>query len=455
MDSTIELELAKTDNKRVLRSMPGRKYDSLYYNRESSSVELVENSAALGKYKVNLASPVYSATSSVTIPNSGNFVGKCFLHIEIPAPVDGDWALTRGWGLALINNVELLYPNSNVSSIRIERSAIWHSLYSECQTVDSLDTYMRIAGEAYNGVTVSQDKIEGKLCADLIIELPWSNYCSGMDSKLYFDTSLLTSPFTVNITFNNYQSIFGTSYTPTSNSFSASFFYRELDLSNKNASLRNTLFSSPGMSLSYPSVHRQSYVVNFTSPSAPAGNDPADYVEVNLQSFINADLLSLNLSTHLRSELLPTGANLPVSPWNALPMYDVELTFGGEVIYSAPRWSYRLINQESNTGVVYAVNDVQYSPAGVPGDIINGAVKSYVVQVDMSRLRQICRQNSFSNTIRYNQQQIQLKFRLPSSYLIDATEVTISELPCSLLCTYMYPQVLELNSSSAMSIYYN
>ena len=221
MDHTIELELAKTDNKRVLRSMPGRKYDSLYYNRESSTVELVENSAALGKYKVNLASPQYSSTSSVTIPNSGNFVGKCFLHLEIPVPAGANWAITRGWGMALLNNIELLYPNSNVSSIRIDRSAIWHSMYSECRTVDALDTYTRMAGEAFNGVVADQDQIEGKIMADLIIELPWSNYCSGKDSKLYFDTSLLTSPFTVNVTFNNYQSIFGTTYTPPDNTFSS------------------------------------------------------------------------------------------------------------------------------------------------------------------------------------------------------------------------------------------
>jgi len=445
--------------KRVLRSVVGRRYDNLYYNIDSSSVEIIENSACCGRYKVNLSSPSYGAMSTIQIPNTGSFVGKCYLHLEIPAPADGNWALTRAWGLALIQSVELLYPNSNIQSTKVDRTAIWHSLYSSCNDSVQLDNYMRLAGEAFNGEALVQDKIEGKFIADIVLDLPFSNYASGKNSKKYFDTSLVMAPFQVNVAFNDFRSIWGNTYVPPSNNFTAQFFYRQLDLSNTNDSLKNELFSTPGMSLTYPSLYRQSFPVNFVAPAAPAlATDPATVVELNLQSFINADVLSIDLSCHLRSEITPTVANSPVSPWNALPIYDLEFKFGGSVIYSVPRWAYRLVNQEGNSGGLYLPNDIQNNPTGVAGATINGPVKNYIIQIDMSRLRAGLDTSDFPNTIRFTSQTLQISFRVPSNYVIPGTTNTVVPIAgqsCVLLATYYYPQVTIINDSSAINVFYS
>lgn len=455
----METVLKHLEEKRTLTAMPGRKYDSLYYNKDSSKVEIIENLATFGKYRVNLSSPQYGSTSTVTFPNM-NFIGKCILHLELPVPsggAAGNSALTRGWGLALIQSIDLLVGNANISTQKIERASMFHSLVASCQTAEALDFNLRAAGEAFNGSYPADLQIEGKIMADVVIDLPWSNYCTSMADKLYFDTSLLTAPISLNITFNQPQSIWGTSYTPPSNSFTAQLTYRQLELTNKNLSLRNVLFKSPGSAISYPSCYRQFFRVPFVAQAAPGvSTDPASFVSLNLMQFLNADLLGISLSCHLTSEITPSAANTPVSPWNTLDMYDVEISFGGEVVYGAPRWSYRLINQESSISTVYLVNDVQYNPTpGSAGTIINAAKKASLCFIDLARLRQFCRQETFFNTIRLANQVLTIRFRLPPTYPLAGNNVPIASQNCELHAVYYYPQITEVNSTGSVNIFYN
>jgi hypothetical protein len=445
--------------KRTLASMPGRKYDSLYYNKDTSKVEFIENVCTTGKYLVNLNSPTYGGTSSITFPNL-NFIGKCFLHIELPA-LDLDTypnaVLCQGWGMALINSIELLIGNSNIASQRIDRTAMFHSLYSQKQTADDLMYDLNEAGFYVDGspavsTFVPSFTYDGKYCADIILDLPWSNYCQAESDKLYFDTSMLTAPITLNITFNGLSSIWGGTYTPPSSSFVAQLFYRQQELTNRNESLRNSLFSSPGSAISYPSVYRQTFPVAFSSPASES-----DYVQVNLMSFLNADLLSITLAAHLNDDLITTTANHPVNPFAPLEIYDVQLLFGGDVVYNIPKKSYKLINQESNVGAVYLTNT--YSRY-VGGELLRGIKQTHILQIDMSRLRQMCNTTSFFNTVRLAKQVLQLQFKMKSTNYWQNGQDLYSEAiapgtACTLACTYFYPMVTEVNSTGSVNIFYN
>lgn len=446
--------------KRTLGSIPGNQYDSLYYNSESSRVEMIENVCTVGKYMVSLNAPSYGGSSNVTFPNI-NFLGPVILHFELPIPdftANPKATLCQMWGLALINSVELLIGNSNIGSQRIDRTAMFHSFYSSVQTADELLYDMNAGGYFINSTVKAQSgdsiAVGGVYCADIILDLPWSNYCQGHDGKLYFDTSMLTSPITLQITLNNANSIWGGTYTPPSNNFTAQLFYRQIELTNRAQSLRNTLFATKESVISYPSVYRQSYLTQFTIPP-----DEFTQVSLNLQSFLNADLLTICLSAHLATDLLNTGVNNPVNPFSPLEIYDIQLLFGGDTVYNAPKYSYKLINQESNVGAVYLTNTYsQYDGSAIR----TGTKQSHVLQINMSRLSQMCNQgqySSFFNTIRLPKQVLQLNFKMKTTqYWSEGStlrSLDISGAPATLLTTYFYPQITEINSSGSVNIFYN
>lgn len=460
------------DSKRTLKSMPGERYDSLYYNKKSSAVELIENTATLGKYKQTLSNSNYNGTSPITFPNL-NYLGKCYLRLEVPVP---DYALfpnailTKGWGLALMNRIELLIGNANISSQPIDRICMFHSLCSAKQTAEDLDFDLIQAGSyASKQDQNTLEIIDGRYQATIILDLPWSNYCQNMADKLYFDTSLLTAPITLNISLNGANSIWGDTYNPVLDSNKqprATLFYRQLELTNRNQSLRNTLFSAPGSVISYPSNFRQSFTVPTTN-ALPVIVPPAfhDIGPLNLMSFLNADLLGMTLSFHMNNELFPNATTIPGTnvpqPWNALPIYDIVIQFGGETVYDAPGFTHRLISQEPTISSVFLQNTFPESTGIVapgPGSpVINvGDMRNYITFIDMSRLRSFCNSSTFFNTIKLPQQVLQVYFKVPSQYFpIGAATATPISGPCTLQACYYYPMVTEVNSTGSVNIFYN
>lgn len=466
------------DSKRVLESMPGRRYDDLYYNPENSKVQLIENVSTFGKYKVNLSSAFYGGTSSVTFPNL-NFIGKCYLHFEIPVPNFEDPNMTRitlcnGWALSLINNVELLIGNANISSQRIDKISMYHSLVASKQTADDLKFDLNAAGECATKSfpadplqRSSANIIDGKYVADVILDLPWSNYCSGMSDKLYFDTSLLTAPITLNITLNGANSIWGTTYVPPNDRFTAQLLYRQLELTDRNESLRNKLFSSPKGVISYPSLYRQSFYKQFNA------NTGVNLNTFDLTSFLNSDLFAISLSVHFEQDWNPTVGTAteitatPANPWNTLPIYNIELKFGGDPIYIAPGYSNQLCNQESNVSAVYLDNCIVYNPLvgdtpGPPGTIAIGTTRNYVTFINMTRLNPYCADGSFGfpNTIKLPKQVLQLQFQMPEvqqSYNGTNLRQTraINGKSCILHAIYYYPMITEINATGSVNIFYN
>lgn len=458
------------ESKRTLKSMPGERYDSLYYNKKSSAVELIENTATLGKFQVKLSNSTYGGTSPVTFPNL-NYIGKCYLHIEIPVP---NWTptsqavLCKGWGLALLNRIDLLIGNANISSQFLDRICMFHSLCSAKQTEDDLDFDLLMGGMA--AFTTGQNQFEvinGKYTADIILDMPWSNYCQQDESKLYFDTSLLTAPITLNISFNQPNSIWGDTYDPiaANQQPTATLFYRQLELTNRNQSLRNSLFSAPGSVISYPSNFRQSFTVPFSVADQSVPMGPGSYYDVgplNLMSFLNADLLGMTLSVHLQNELFPPTAGAPTGlhpaqPWNCLPIIDIQILFGGEPVYVAPGFSHRLISQEPTISNVCLNNTIIDTTAAPSFTQKVGSLRSYITFIDMSRLRAFCNTSTFFNTIKLPQQVLQISFKLATQYATTQADGIVKNItgPLVLHACYFYPQVLEVNSTGSVNIFYN
>ena len=485
-----------SEEKRVLKYAPGRKYDDLYYNNQNSKVQLIEAVATFGKYQINLPGANYNTTTPITFPNL-NFIGKTYINFRIRKPTtfaSNSYVLTNGWGLALINSVEMLIGNSNIGSQRIDRTSMYHSMVASAQVAEGLKYNFDTAGDHIAGfnfvndaqanyITINQecDAVGAQfLSCNVILDLPFSNYCGAEGDKLYFDTSLLTAPITLNITLNGPNTIWGTNVPVFGSSdFTATLFYRQVELTNRNQSLRATLFSAPGAAVSYPSLYRQSFVQRFTPGivgdlTSGAFSSP----QFDLTSFLNSDLLGMSISLHLLNDVNPTitaGGDTYANPWHSLPFFAPFLTFGGEPIYKAPGYSWRLCNQESCISAVYYDNAVdsavsncidQYTTGPTPISVagpLTMASRDYVLFIDFSRLRAFCNNSgelNFPNTIRLPKQVLQLTMNMPPyETLLNGNSAfmhrKIAGQPCLLNAVYYYPQVTEVNSTGSVNIFYN
>lgn len=453
-------ELESFSKKKTLYMHPGNMEDSLYYDKDSSSIYPIEAQTEVGKYFQTIQGATYGGRFDIQIPNL-NFVDRCIVELEMDRPTLNlaQASLPRGWGDRLLGDVVLSFPSANMPSLTLENMAFFHSKVGIAQSTEQLTFYNRRAGECLVNTDfgaainyVPQDLTYGKLCATVVLDLPWSNIGSAQwFHKKGFDTSLLNNPIRISFQFNNASAIWG-SY-PNPPPFTATFLYRDQALVNKALSLRNTLFREPGKRITYPSCWRQLQSIYFNA------NKPVNATyNLNLSQFIASDLLGLSLSVHVVNELAPSTANTPANPYNCLELVNPKLEFGGETLYYAPKDSYKVFNATSTlSGVEIDCPITIWDGAAMK---VNGVRAANICYIDFVNIRQITDGKNFANCVKYDAQQLNLTFNLATSYYYlnvagAPTAVSILNQDCVLMATAYYPQVTSVESGGAVNISMN
>ena len=386
-------------DKRVILSNPGTSRNDLYYTNLNTTVEQVEATYNLGRFKQSLSNVQFGGQALVVVPNS-SFLGKMYLHLTLPATV-ANQTICRGWGYGCIDSVSYLFGSSNVPQIQIDGQSVLQTVMTQCETEEKRSELFNLGGE----VILTSGRIPE---ANILIPLPWSTACGmGPNNKKPFDTNLLDAPITISIKFRNSDAIYGGIGARPVTFTAAQAIFRQGNLSNKALSLKNSLAAQPDMMLAYPFIHHQS-----ARPPRFSASLPTEEVSVVLQSFINADLLAITVGVVDVYDLQSTSNNSP-SPNNYQELSDVQLLFNGEQMFDAPGAIYKLATCQSIPGAGYFKNDV--IRPGTTGTFASDGVDTYILIVDFSRIRSICYEGEYQNVRRMGNQVLELRFKLPNN----------------------------------------
>lgn len=399
-------------NKRTILSSPGSKLSSLYYNVMNSTVDAVEITYNMGRYSSSLTTPNFGASSQVILANS-SFVGEVYIHLELPNLYDGQ-CLSRGWGYGAIANMSFLFGSSNVSQLNINGQTLWHKVAMALSTSESRSEFFRLGGDQQIGPIMRTNIDTGLperdpyaiLSADILIPLPFSS-SSSLFPKKSFDSNLLNNPITIQIQFNQANSIYGGPTTP--NGYPSGFaqaimYFRQGDLFSKGLSLKRYLDTHPDESMLYPWIYTQSYL-----PSVfPGQNVPGSPVTVNLLGFINADLLSITVGV-VRLSMLNPPAGQPANQFQYDNIQNVALLYNGTVMFYAPRSSWKLTTIKS-AGAQYFQNSLIY-PTVPLGTVFTSAPQdSYLLHIDFSAIRSMVFEGMMQNVWRIGNNTLSLQF---------------------------------------------
>ncbi len=366
-------ELKYISEKRPLLSNPGTKLNDVYYNNLNSVVDTVECTYSQGRVFQSVPSLAFGSSSQIVIP-IGSFIGQTYLHLRLPNLVLNQ-SLERGWGLAAIQSISYLFGSSNTSQITLNKQSILQVLLAQSETADKADEWFNLAGEAlYAPVGVNQS-----VTADILLPFPWSNM-SGLFPKKEFDTTLLQNPITITIQFDIASAFYGGSGTRPNAFLDASLTYRTGQLAQQEFSLRNILMQNPNEMYSYPFIYQQSY----TTQSFPGSTDPIAPVQIQIQNFLNADLVGMLIHVVALTDVSPTVNSTP-NTFNSDEISNVVLNLNGQNIYYAPYKQYKLINMQSSLGASYFHNNI--TAAGSTSPFTGTPKNSYIVFVDFSRIR--------------------------------------------------------------------
>ena len=385
-------------SKPILLSNPGTVLDtSLYYNYTNTTLIAAEQAANWGRYSQTLTSNLFGSTANVTIPNS-SFLSGLYLYLELPE-VLADQYLMRGWGLNIIENISFILGSSNVSQLTINGQSHAQMYMASAETAEKRLKLLRLAGEEVTAVqapgTINRAHVQ--------LQLPWSKI-NALCRKLPVDSNILSNPIIVQIKFRNRESIYGGSGIATApTQFSSSrILANQIDLANKDLSLKNYMLANPDMSYNYPFVFTQSYLTDVLSD----GVNPA---AINLVTIINADLLGISFSVvqsaNLQSDAI--GANA-LRPFDWERVRDISLTFNGLIFYDSPGEMAELYDCQDYPGSGDCPNSVV--AAGGAGPYVTSPVDSQIYFMNFTRIRNTVWCDSYQNSIRIPNNALNLSF---------------------------------------------
>ena len=395
---------AVLSTKRSVLSSGGTRYNDLYYNAMNSSVSLLECTFEYNQIQ-SLPSLQFGSTSTINIPND-QFIDVVILHLVLPAIV-ANQSICRGWGYRMIKSVAWTLGSSNSTQIYLQTDSIFQFIMGQALSAEKRLELLRLSGEEILAPQVPLVGEDAPLVeAFLVLALPFSTICD----KLPLDTTMLQNNIQIQIQLeNNPYAVYGGTGIVPSSFITAELIYRMGKLSDQSKSLRREMILSPNLMYSYPFCHAQSFLTpSFTGQNFGSGN----IVQLDLNTFANADLLAISLGVVLNTDKSPTSLSTP-NPWNYADIYNVRLEFAGQTLFQYPGKMYRLSNmltggdQEASQipgSIVLAGNTQPFS--SVPKD-------NYLVWFDFSRLRSTCLHSHLFNTWRLTNQTLRLTFNTP------------------------------------------
>ncbi len=361
------------------------------------------------------------------MPND-SFVDVVILHLQIQN-VPANVYLPRGWSLAAINNISFILGSSNVPNLQVTGQSLFQWIMSSVEMQGKRTDLLSLMGEEVITAT-------SEINAYIPLYLPFSKM-GGSNPKLPLDTSMLNSPITIQIAFNPATSfMMGSGTYPTAFS-TAQIYFHQADLTNKNLSIGRILKSDSTMYYNYPFIHAQSGTGSYFTGSSNTSTPNS----LNLQSFINADLVGLSIGVVLTSQQ-SANAN-QISPFNYLDLSNIRLLYNGLPMYVAPRKMYKMWELVNQLDSQYVQNTLVNS--GTTSPFTSTPVNTYILMIDFGRIRSTQFEGQFQNTWRIPNQTMTIEFNVPSG---------ANSLSCVLYPTYYYNGIAEFSRGESR-IYFN
>ena len=415
-------------SKRTSLSAPGTMLNSLYYDNYSSSVEAVECTFNTGRYINSLSSPTFGGSSTVILANN-DFVGEVYLHLELPNifgptpsdPTAAQQTLSRGWGYGCIASIQYLVGNSSSSQVSLNGQSMWAKIAMQCDTAERRSEFFRLGGEEYLAPIMRVNASTGLLerdpdaviSADILLPMPWSSATgSNGAGKKAFDSSILSNPITITVAFDKAQSIYGGSTLPypfPRNLNAASMIFRQGELRYKNMSLEGELKMNPDKSLFYPDIF-----CSYVTPPVFQGSQTQP-ISLPIVGILNGDLLSMTVAVVRTSQLESQPLLAPVNTYSAPNKFqfdviqNVSLLFNGQVMFRAPRTSWKLFTSHSTPGAQFFHNSL-IVPGLTAGTFTSVPQDAYLLHIDFSQFRSTSFESHFANTWRIGNNTLTLQF---------------------------------------------
>lgn len=222
--------------------------------------------------------------------------------------------------------------------------------------------------------------------------------------KLPVDTNILSNPIIVQIKFRNREDIYGGSGVSTApTAFSnARVLANQIDLANKDLSLKNFMMNNPSMSYNYPFTFTQSYLTDVVS-------DAINPAAINLLTIINADLLGISFSVVKTSNLSSNaGGTNALRPFDWERVRDIQLTFNGLIFYDSPGEMAELYDCQDYPGSGDCPNSLV--SAGGVGPYITLPINSQIYYMNLTRIRNTVWCDQYQNSIRIPNNALNLSF---------------------------------------------
>lgn len=420
--------------KHAILSSGGSRYNDLYYSIMNSSVSLLECTFQYNQI-ISLPSVQFGSTSQINIPNDA-FIDAVILHLRLPA-VQVNETLCRGWGYNILSNIAFTMGSSNSTQIMLQGDSILQVLLGQCQDPEKRLELLNCGGQERIAVEVvppGEDPTYND--AYVVVPLPFSTVCD----KLPIDSTMLQNNINIQIQFkSDPRCIYGGTAThPTSFSVAETMF-RLGRLSDQSKSVRAAMVSDPMLKYSYPFMHYQ----NFITPSFLGVRESDNsIVQLDLNTFANADLTSIVFWVVKDEDKTPTGNNSP-NPWNFDEVSNIRLEFAGQTLFHYPYKSYKLTNM-----LCGGEQSASYTPVSVinPGTVnpfVSFPKNGYAINFEFSRLKSNCFHSHFFNTWRLTNQTLRLSFNTSQS----------SGIRYRAYCSYIYNGIIEFsNGTSAIYI---
>ena len=430
---TEEIKAKFLSNKRTLLSVPGNVKTDAYYTTQESTVYLTELTANLGRYTSSLTTSQFGGVGQVIIPNN-DLLSETYLHLRVPArsgaPLNQSYC--PGWGWTAIKSISYLWGASNVSQITISGKSLWAITLAQCDTAEKRSQLCYLGGSPAPLVSDESQLANNPEAVDfdcyIPLALPWSVMCH--EGKLGFDTSLINSPITIQVTFAPRDEFMVWHSTVTSaelpNEFEvAEIVVRQQMFSDKSQSLKFDMMNDPALVYNYPFKHYQSFQKDFTSTANTTSR-------IQLTNFINSDLVGMVLYA-VKKEKLRGGssanANVPtLDPLDIELPKDVKLFFNGQILYNSPGRLYLLQNCAGLSGSgSYSVANITWAASDASviryGDI--SPIIRDMVFIDFSRKHSPCFEKEFENVFRIANQTLDVEMTLAGSgeYTLFATYI--------------------------------
>ena len=417
-------------DKRIFLNNPGTQKSDIYYTKDNTEVDAIEATYYDGRFQIDLTNRAFGGGGAVNIPNQ-MLVGTTYLQVRLPVLV-ANQAIPRGWLFGLISRIDYVFGGANVGNLSINGQSLFQIIMAQCESEAKRSQILRLAGE-------EQLVAGGRPVGQIILPLPFSTAC-GVFSKKPYDTRALSNPIQINVFFNPGASIYGGTGVIPASMQQAQVALRQGELSNPGQGITPILRRIPDALYNYPILHHQSFPVAMAATGVSVDNAALFKGNVNLQQFIDADLVSIYIGVILDSQRTPGGNNTP-NPFNYADVQNVEVLWNGTVLFRADENLHELMQVSKSGGASFWENSVVNVGAVAP--FTSFPQNNNMVIVDLARVREECFDGKFQNTFRIGQQTLTLSL-----------DVAVSG-NYTVFCTYIYNGMISTQSEGTSLIYFN